>query len=421
MKPVLSPYRYVICFCSCLLIFMSVGLLSNAFPIYFPFIMKEHQFSNTQLSLLTTMRSVTALICMFFTDRYYARLNLKSGILLALSCGIISFVIYGTTDSPLLYDIAAAISGICYGLGGVIPASLLIHRWFSEHAASAMGLAASGTGIASILGPILITRMVQSIGLSKTFLTEACLIAAGTLFLLLTVRNEPPAFPEHSDTTSDSTLISAGDDRKAAISADSSESGPQLLFLERLRVTAGFFFVGVIGLTSYSSLSMLFTTTGHSIEEVSSVLALLGGMLILGKCSFGLVSDRFDSSNALICYGLLLLSGQTLCCFSAVSGPLLLRLTLVFFGLGAAIPGVSIPILTADLCSPADYAKTLKNYQITYTLGGLLTSTLPGILADLTGSYLTSHVLFVFCAAGILLFLVPVHKRYTCIRSKRLL
>ena len=166
---------------------------------------------------------------------------------------------------------------------------------------------------------------------------------------------------------------------------------------------------------------MLFTTTGHSIEEVSSVLALLGGMLILGKCSFGLVSDRFDSSNALICYGLLLLSGQTLCCFSAVSGPLLLRLTLVFFGLGAAIPGVSIPILTADLCSPADYAKTLKNYQITYTLGGLLTSTLPGILADLTGSYLTSHVLFVFCAAGILLFLVPVHKRYTCIRSKRLL
>ena len=387
MKPVLSPYRYVICFCSCLLIFMSVGLLSNAFPIYFPFIMKEHQFSNTQLSLLTTMRSVTALICMFFTDRYYARLNLKSGILLALSCGIISFVIYGTTDSPLLYDIAAAISGICYGLGGVIPASLLIHRWFSEHAASAMGLAASGTGIASILGPVLITRMVQSIGLSKTFLTEACLIAAGTLFLLLTVRNEAPAFPEHSDTTSDSTLISAG----------------------------------VIGLTSYSSLSMLFTTTGHSIEEVSSVLALLGGMLILGKCAFGLVSDRFGSSNALICYGLLLLSGQTLCCFSAVAGPLLLRLTLVFFGLGAAIPGVSIPILTADLCSPADYAKTLKNYQITYTLGGLLTSTLPGILADLTGSYLTSHVLFVFCAAGILLFLVPVHKRYTCIRSKRLL
>ena len=276
MKSVLSPYRYVICFCSCLLIFMSVGLLSNAFPIYFPFIMKEHQFSNTQLSLLTTMRSVTALICMFFTDRYYARLNLKSGILLALSCGIISFVIYGITDS--------------------------------------------------------------------------------------------------------------------------SESGPQLLFLERLRVT-----------------------TGHSIEEVSSVLALLGGMLILGKSSFGLVSDRFGRLNALICYGLLLLSGQTLCCFSAVSGPLLLRLTLVFFGLGAAIPGVSIPILTADLCSPADYAKTLKNYQITYTLGGLLTSTLPGILADLTGSYLTSHVLFVFCAAGILLFLVPVHKRYTCIRSKRLL
>lgn len=91
MKPALSPYRYVICFCSCLLIFMSVGLLSNAFPIYFPFIMKEHQFSNTQLSLLTTMRSVTALICMFFTDRYYARLNLKRGIYLPAMTGRLPF------------------------------------------------------------------------------------------------------------------------------------------------------------------------------------------------------------------------------------------------------------------------------------------------------------------------------------------
>lgn len=209
-----SRYRYIICLCSCLLIFISVGLLSNAFPIYFPFIMEEHEFNNTQLSLLTTMRSITALFCMFFSDCYYNRLNIRKGILLALCCGIISFLIYGMTDSPLLYAAAAAISGICYGMGGVIPSSLLIHRWFPEHGATAMGLAASGTGIASILGPILITRLIQTVGLSTTFLLEAALITAGAIFLFLMVRNEPPVSSQPVNTISDSVLTSAGDGKK---------------------------------------------------------------------------------------------------------------------------------------------------------------------------------------------------------------
>ncbi len=84
------PYRYVICACGTALIFISVGLLSNAFPIYFPFIMEIRGFSNTQISLLTTMRSLTALFSMFAADRYYERLNLKRGIALALCASVFS-------------------------------------------------------------------------------------------------------------------------------------------------------------------------------------------------------------------------------------------------------------------------------------------------------------------------------------------
>ena len=40
------PYRYVICACGTALIFISVGLLSNAFPIYFPFIMEIRAFNH---------------------------------------------------------------------------------------------------------------------------------------------------------------------------------------------------------------------------------------------------------------------------------------------------------------------------------------------------------------------------------------
>lgn len=395
-----SPYRFIICFCSCLLIFINVGLLSNVFSIYFPFIMETHGFSNTQLSLLNTMRSITALFCMFISDKYYEKLNLKAGALLALFCAAASYFLYGTTSTPDMYYIAAAISGIAYGLGGVIPASILIRRWFPSHASTAMGLAASGTGVASILGPIIITELYQSLGLSKTFFLEMILMIAGMVLLFLFIRNEPPNTNAEAE---DASSTSAEKREKKEV---------KLPFSARLRIIIGLLFVGVIGLTSYSSFSMLYTSTGHSIEHVSAALSFVGGMLIVGKCSFGIVSDRFGTSRALAAYCLFLLTGQIMCCFAPLANQNFILATFFVFGLGAAIPGVSLPILAADFSTPKTYAKTLKNYQITYTLGGLFSSTLPGIIADVTGSYVPAHLLFTVCAAGIFLLLVPVHRKY---------
>lgn len=399
MKPFSKSYQPVICLCSCLLVFLSVGLLSNSFSIYFPFIMEEHQFTHTQVSMLNSMRNITALIGMFFAERYYARLELRKGIFLALCCAVLSFLIYSVTSSPLSYAIAASISGICYSLGGMIPASLLIRRWFSSHADSALGIMASGSGIASILGPIVITRLVQKNGLANTFFLEAGLIAVSTLFLVLLVRNQPQAVHSEQKTETSGT-----------VPTDSSNGSKTLSRTEQCLVFLGFLCIGAVGITGFSNLSLLYVTSGHSIEAVSYALSFLGGILILAKCSFGFAADRFGHSSALLFYSILLFAGLLLCCLAPVSGQKLMYLALLLFGFGCAIPGAAIPILTGDFSSEASYTKNLKNYQLAYTLGGLFTSNLPGILADQTGSYLSSYLLFSACAAGILLFLVPVHR-----------
>lgn len=418
-----SSYRYVICGCSCLLIFLNVGLLSNVFSIYFPFIMEAHGFTNTQLSLLNTMRSITALGCMFISDIYYEKLNLKKGTALALGCAVFSYLIYSTTSAPAMYYIASAISGIAYGLGGVIPSSILIRRWFPTHASTALGLAASGTGVASILGPFVITRLYQTFGISRTFFLEALLMVFGAVILFLLIRNEPPtpdALPDSPG--ADSHCISSahihshhtntGDAAAGASVPFSEESGPKLTLTEQLRVTAGLLFIGVIGLTSFSGLSMLYTTTGHSIDTVSSILSFLGGMLIVGKCSFGIAADHFGSSRALTAYCILLAAGQLMCCFAPWAPRPLILAGIFVLGIGLAIPGVSITIFAADFSSPKTYPKILKNYQLTYTLGGLFSSAVPGMIADAVGSYVPAYVLIFFCSIGILLLLIPVHKKY---------
>lgn len=399
-KKTVSPaYRYVIAGCCALLMFINVGLLTNIFSSFFPFIMKEHHFTNTQLSLLTTTRNISALICMIAADKFYEKLSLRTGIFITLVCAVLSHLIYSFTSTPMMYYIASVIIGISYGLGGVIPAAILIQRWFTTHVATALAFTSAGTGVAAVLGPVILTRLCQHFGLAKTFFMEAMLMVFGTILLMLLIRESPSASEQDSAKTSEPQNLL-------------SDIGPDIPFTGNLRIYTALFLVGVIGLTSYSNFSMLYTTCGHPIEIVSLAISFLGGMLLLGKCTFGLSCDRFGTGNALTAFCLFLLIGQSLCCLAPWIPSSFIFVTLFIFGLGTAVPGVSIQILASGLSSPKTYARTVKNYQLTHTLGGLLSSAIPGIIADASGSYVPAHILFTFCAAAILFLLVPAYKKY---------
>ena len=48
-------YRWVICGCSAVLMFVTTGLSINVFSVYQPYIISQNQFTNTQGSLLVTV------------------------------------------------------------------------------------------------------------------------------------------------------------------------------------------------------------------------------------------------------------------------------------------------------------------------------------------------------------------------------
>lgn len=67
--------------------------------------------------------------------------------------------------------------------------ALLIRAWFPKKAATAMSIAATGSGIASLLGPMTVTRWVNAYGFSGSFFREAWLILALAGMVLLLVRD----------------------------------------------------------------------------------------------------------------------------------------------------------------------------------------------------------------------------------------
>lgn len=408
-----QPYRFTICALSTVMVFVCVGLVSNAFSICLPFIIKVHGFSNTQISLLATMKSVTSLLAMFAADRYYGRLGLKKGIALAMLSASLSFFIYGISSTPLLYCAASALSGISYAMGGMIPASLLIRQWFPLKPAAALGIAASGSGIGSVLGPVTLLFLIENFGLSSAFLAQALAVAAVTLPIVALIRENTP---EHTG------IETAGveDFPKTEVSSGSSRDcihGGTLLHnrlsrREQLRILCGSFLIGVLGLTGFNYLSLLYTSAGHSAATVSFFLSLMGILLIAGKCSFGWIADRAGSFRTAALFCLFLCIGQLLCCFAPQSGRLLFGITFLFLGMGLALASVGLSIMASDFCQVGNYATVLKNYQLSYALGGLVSSAVPGMLADRTGSYLPSYILFFILSIALFLFIIPVYRRH---------
>ena len=408
-----QPYRFTICALSTVMVFVCVGLVSNAFSICLPFIIKVHGFSNTQISLLATMKSVTSLLAMFAADRYYGRLGLKKGIALAMLSASLSFFIYGISSTPLLYCAASALSGISYAMGGMIPASLLIRQWFPLKPAAALGIAASGSGIGSVLGPVTLLFLIENFGLSSAFLAQALAVAAVTLPIVALIRENTP---EHTG------IETAGveDFPETEVSSGSSRDcihGGTLLHnrlgrREQLRILCGSFLIGVLGLTGFNYLSLLYTSAGHSAATVSFFLSLMGILLIAGKCSFGWIADRAGSFRTAALFCLFLCIGQLLCCFAPQSGRLLFGITFLFLGMGLALASVGLSIMASDFCQVGNYATVLKNYQLSYALGGLVSSAVPGMLADRTGSYLPSYILFFILSIALFLFIMPVYRRH---------
>ena len=408
-----QPYRFTICALSTVMVFVCVGLVSNAFSICLPFIIKVHGFSNTQISLLATMKSVTSLLSMFAADRYYGRLGLKKGIALAMLSASLSFFIYGISSTPLLYCAASALSGISYAMGGMIPASLLIRQWFPLKPAAALGIAASGSGIGSVLGPVTLLFLIENFGLSSAFLAQALAVAAVTLPIVALIRENTP---EHTG------IETAGveDFPETEVSSGSSRDcihGGTLLHnrlsrREQLRILCGSFLIGVLGLTGFNYLSLLYTSAGHSAATVSFFLSLMGILLIAGKCSFGWIADRAGSFRTAALFCLFLCIGQLLCCFAPQSGRLLFGITFLFLGMGLALASVGLSIMASDFCQVGNYATVLKNYQLSYALGGLVSSAVPGMLADRTGSYLPSYILFFILSIALFLFIIPVYRRH---------
>ena len=149
--------------------------------------------------------------------------------------------------------LAGMLAGVSHGLGAMLPASILMLRWFSSRRGTAIGICAAGTGISAVVFSSILSALIERFSLRVCFYFEALvsLLAAGLVFLLIRESPEACGLAPYG------TREEASSSEKQKISIHPSRLRWAMLYL-------GVILIGSIALPGFAHMMILFTSSGFS-------------------------------------------------------------------------------------------------------------------------------------------------------------
>ena len=376
---------WLVCLGCGLALFTVMGLGINGFTVYQPYLLERFHLTNGQGSWITTVRSLFSLRSMLSADALCRRLGIRQAMTLGLGFFVVSYALFGAASAFPTLCACAALSGLAYGFGGMIPLTLALSHWFRDRRGLALGLAAGGSGLSTVLAPPLLEEAIQHLGLTAAFWLEGGVGILLTLCVFLLVRDRPEELGLAPYTASGGSESSIPAERPAP---------PRLSRpLWWVVVAAAFLTGGPCG-PGFSHLSVLYTSENYDSGTVALLMSLFGLVLMLSKVLYGSLSDTLGSRWANWSVYAVFLTGFSLCCLAPSGSIPLAFAAFVFTALGMPLSSVSLSVWAGDLSAGPDYDRLVKWLSSAYMLGSLLTGPMPGMLADRFGSYVPAYLLF---------------------------
>ena len=351
------------CIAAALAIFCTIGLNVNGFSVYIPYLKELLQLTFNQSSSFLTVRNLFSVAGVFAAKYFYEKLDIRFGYLLVLLLNVIALYLFSIATGFTMICIAASISGITYGLGGIYPAALLIHRWFPRHEGLAMGFCAASSGLAITVAAPIITRLTENFSMQYAMYCEMAFLFVCLVICFCLTQNYPAGamhFKSHHHT----------------------KIQPLKLNLMVLAIIS----IGVMG-GAFSYLTIHYTTEGFDPYKVSTIVSIIGIVLTAAKFILGELLDRIGAYKTNWIF--LILAIVSCICFAvgATAGYTVALIAAVLYGIGDAVASVGITAYARDLSQPEKYAETQQQYQTACLLGGLLSTFLPGPIATFAGNY----------------------------------
>lgn len=175
--------------------------------------------------------------------------------------------------------------------GGTTPVvwTRTVNLWFDRGRGLALGIALAGSGIAGMLAPPLLTRVIADYGWQTAYLAMgAFLLLVATPIIALLLEETPPA--QSTGATAASSTESAAD------SLPGVELGEALQQIAFWKIAVGFFFVSAVIAALIINLVPLLIDRGLTPTEAAGIAGIMGVAVLVGRVVIGYLLDRYPAS-----------------------------------------------------------------------------------------------------------------------------
>lgn len=371
-------YAWVVVGASLLVEFFGIGFGFFALVASYPYF-EALGWARTTVVLsssvmITAIAILSPLTGVYMDRRSIRQLFIAGGLVMA-----VGHTLLGIAETPLAFQLGAAVLGV--GMAGVtvLPNQVLIARWFRSRLGLANGLISAGTVLGGSLSTIVVTLCSETYGRRTAFLIlAACVGIVPPLIGLFVVRDHPSEMglePYDEGDLPRGPVRAGPAPTLRAITADPS------FWL----VTLGLLFATVPCYTSNKHLILYLHDLGLDAPHAASVKSLMILVAGAGRLLAGLLSDRFDRFGVLVAiYALSAVSFPLV--FAMPAEPVLIAYAVLF---GLAYGGVMpmMPIMVVACFGTEALGVTLGVMKVAYDVGAATAPLAAAWAHDRLGNY----------------------------------
>lgn len=347
----------------------------------------SHFSTASIFSLTALIYYVVGVFSGAWSDRTSVRTVTSTGIIL-LALG---FLISSLLSFSLPLFLVAFCSLVGLGVGLVyVPAVSTIQRWFIRHRSTASGLALAGTGLGTLVGPMVAGLLMQHLSWQSTMQIYAVVIAILGLAATAYLRGKPEDLGQYADGI-------PPPNNPVSPAATPTASRPHYTLRNAIHQPRFWWFFlviffGSIGLflalvhiSPYAQQQGLAPTQAHLLIGLIGV-GNIGGRLVLGR-----MADRMGAQRFLI---LLTLSLVVLCgLWSMAHSFMVLALFTLLFGAANGGCIALYPAVASSWFGTANLGAILGALYIAVGIAAVAGGSIAGLLYDLHHSYTLSIAL----------------------------
>jgi MFS family permease len=341
-------------------------------PLSEEFGWKRAQVSSVYSAFLV-ITGLAAPLTGFLIDRWGPRVVYSLGTMLLAGSCLASAHLWQLWQFQLVIGFLA---GLGVSMLGMVPASMLISRWFRERMSTAMGVAYAGFGTGTLVVVPMAQRSIELQGWRDTYTTMGiALLALLPLILLLPWRRivgEKPVRARH----------------EPAPPATRTAVANAMRTREYWQIVQLFAFTSITTISVITQLVPYLVQSGLPPLAAASAFGTAGLLSIFGIMTAGWTADRFGYRRAATASFLLTFIGiAALLAFSWTGAPWLVVAFVICFGSAMGARGPIVTSLAAKHFGGASFATVYGTIFAFMSMSGALAAFIAGLLYDLTGGY----------------------------------